>query len=191
MSPLFWTSWEAVARAAILAAGGYFGLVLFLRLAGKRSTSKLNQYDWAMTVALGSMLATTALSTSIPLAVGLTAFATVIALQFAIAWTVVRSETVRRFVEAEPRLLYYRGTFLRDRMRKERIAEQEIRVAVREAGQGTLDSVIAVILETSAELSVVVDGPEGDDLPALDDVLMPDEPGRDASPAGPEEAVAG
>lgn len=191
MSPLFWTSWEAVARAAILAAGGYFGLVLFLRLAGKRSTSKLNQYDWAMTVALGSMLATTALSTSIPLAVGLTAFATVIALQFAIAWTVVRSETVRSFVEAEPRLLYYRGTFLRDRMRKERIAEQEIRVAVREAGHGTLDSVIAVILETSAELSVVVDGPEGDDLPALDDVLMPDEPGRDASPAGPEEAVAG
>lgn len=191
MSPLFWTSWEAVARAAILAAGGYFGLVLFLRLAGKRSTSKLNQYDWAMTVALGSMLATTALSTSIPLAVGLTAFATVIALQFAIAWTVVRSETVRRFVEAEPRLLYYRGTFLRDRMRKERIAEQEIRVAVREAGHGTLDSVIAVILETSAELSVVVDGPEGDDLPALDDVLMPDEPGRDASPAGPEEEVAG
>lgn len=191
MSPLFWTSWEAVARAAILAAGGYFGLVLFLRLAGKRSTSKLNQYDWAMTVALGSMLATTALSTSIPLAVGLTAFATIIALQFAIAWTVVRSETVRGFVEAEPRLLYYRGTFLRDRMRKERIAEEEIRVAVREAGHGTLDSVIAVILETSAELSVVVDGPEGDDLPALDDVLMPDEPGGDASPAGPEEAVAG
>ncbi|MDX1660694.1 MAG: DUF421 domain-containing protein [Gemmatimonadota bacterium] len=155
MSSLFWTSWAAVLRAVVLAVGGYVGLVLFLRIAGKRSTSKLNQFDWAVTVALGSMLATVALSTSIPLAVGLAAFATVIFLQFAIAWLSVRSETVRQFVKAEPTLLYFRGEYLRESMRSERIAEEEIRAAAREAGHGSMRSVEAVVLETDAELSVL------------------------------------
>ena len=174
MSELWLGSWEAVIRAVVLAAGGYVGLVLLLRVAGKRATSKLNMFDWAVTVALGSMLATMALSPSVPLAVGLAAVATVIGLQYGIAWLTVRSELARMIVKAEPALLYYRGTFLRDRMRKERIAEEEIRAAVRSAGHGSLESVAAVILETSSDLSVLVADVEGDDLPTLTDVDVPE-----------------
>ncbi len=157
MAELFWTSWYAVARAAILAAGGYVSLVLLLRASGKRSTSKLNMFDWAMTVALGSMLATIALSTSVPLAAGITAFATLIGLQFLIAWLTARSSAVRTLVKAQPALLYHRGEFLRDQMRRERIAEEEIRAAVRESGYGSMESVQGVVLETDGELSILVE----------------------------------
>lgn len=175
MSELWWGTWEGVARAIVLATAGYFGLILLMRVAGKRATSKLNMFDWAVTVALGSMLATMALSPSVPLAVGLAAVATVLALQYGIAWLALRSKIVRGIVKAEPALLYYRGTFLRDRMRKERIAEEEIRAAVRGAGHGTLGPVTAVVLETSADLSILVEDADQEGLSTLEDVDVPDE----------------
>lgn len=174
MSELWWGSWEGVARAVVLTTGGYIGLVLLLRVAGKRATSKLNMFDWAVTVALGSMLATTALSPSVPLATGLAAVATVLALQFGISWLTLRSALVRKVVKADPALLYFRGEFLRDRMRKERIAEEEIRGAVREAGHGTMGSVAAVVLETNAKLSILVENVDQDDLTVLEDVTLPE-----------------
>lgn len=174
MSELWWGSWEGVTRAVVLTTGGYIGLVLLLRVAGKRATSKLNMFDWAVTVALGSMLATTALSPSVPLATGLAAVATVLALQFGISWLTLRSELVRKVVKADPALLYFRGEFLRDRMRKERITEEEIRGAVREAGHGTLESVAAVVLETNANLSILVENVDEEDLPVLEDVTPPE-----------------
>lgn len=174
MSELWWGSWEGVTRAVVLTTGGYVGLVLLLRVAGKRATSKLNMFDWAVTVALGSMLATTALSPSVPLATGLAAVATVLVLQFGISWLTLRSEFVRKVVKADPALLYFRGKFLRDRMRKERITEEEIRGAVREAGHGTLESVAAVVLETNANLSILVENVEQPDLPVLEDVTLPE-----------------
>lgn len=174
MSELWWGSWEGVARAVVLTTGGYIGLVLLLRVAGKRATSKLNMFDWAVTVALGSMLATTALSPSVPLATGLAAVATVLALQFGISWLTLRSALVRKVVKADPALLYFRGEFLRDRMRKERIAEEEIRGAVREAGHGTMESVAAVVLETNAKLSILVENVDQEDLTVLEDVTRPE-----------------
>lgn len=175
MSEIFWTSWEAVVRAMVLCAGGYAALVVFLRISGKRSTSKLNMFDWAMTVALGSMLASIALSTSIPLAAGIAALATLIGLQYVIAWLTVRSRTLRGVVKAEPSLLYHGGKFLRDRMRKERIAEEEIRAVVREAGYGTMDSIQAVVLETNSEMSILVNDFEGLEAGALEGVDKPDD----------------
>lgn len=174
MAELFWTSWYAVARAAILAAGGYVALVLLLRASGKRSTSKLNMFDWAMTVALGSMLATIALSNSVPLAAGITAFATLIGLQFLIAWLTARSSAVRSIVKAQPALLYHRGEFLRDQMRTERIAEEEIRAVVRESGYGSMESVQAVVLETDGELSILVEDFPGIEADLLEGVHKPD-----------------
>ena len=55
-------------------------------------------------------------------------------------------------------------------MRKERITEEEIRGAVREAGHGTLESVAAVVLETNANLSILVENVDEEDLPVLEDV---------------------
>lgn len=183
MTELFWTSWYAVTRAAILAAGGYVGLILLLRTSGKRSASKLNMFDWAMTVALGSMLATTALSSSVPLAAGIAAFATLIGLQYLIAWATARSSMVRSIVKARPALLYHRGEFLRDQMRKERIAEEEIRAVVREAGYGSMESVQAVVLETDSELSILVEDFQGLETDVFEGVHQPP-PARDGDPEG-------
>lgn len=165
----------AVGKTILVAVGAYVGLLVCLRIAGKRATAKLNEFDWAVTVALGSMLATTILSDTVPLAVGVAAFATVIGLQFLIAWLGVRSEAVRKVIKAEPSLLYYRGRFQRERMRKERITEEDVRSVLRSRGLASFDSVTAVILETSGDLSVVTEAPTNDDVvSSLQDVQVPE-----------------
>jgi uncharacterized membrane protein YcaP (DUF421 family) len=81
----------------------YAALVL-PRVSGKRTFSKMNAFDLVVTVALGSTLATILLSSDIALAEGVTAFVTLIGLQYLVAWLSCRSSMVSRLVKAEPRL---------------------------------------------------------------------------------------
>lgn len=173
MPDVLFRSWPRILEVLVAVVVAYLGLVLLLRMSGKRTTSKLNAFDWVVTVAMGSMLATVILSDTVALAEGLAAFAALIAMQYGIAWISIRSRRFRRLIKAEPTLLYYEGEFLHERMRSERISEEEIRAAVRESGLGSLASVLAVVLESNAELSVVTDSHPDPDVSTLQQVDLP------------------
>jgi uncharacterized membrane protein YcaP (DUF421 family) len=152
---MFFNGWFPILRVLIVGVCGYAALVLFLRISGKRTLSKLNAFDLVVTVSLGSTLATLLLSKDVVLAEGAAAFALLIALQYIVAWLSVRSSMVSRLVKSEPRLLFYDGGFLRDAMRRERVTEGEVLAAIREAGLAGTDEVQAVVLETASTVSVV------------------------------------
>ena len=155
---MFFDGWGGLARVALVGVLAYAGLVLLLRISGKRTLSKMNAFDLVVTVALGSTLATILLSSSVALAEGLLAFALLIFLQFAVTWVSVRSRAVRRLVKNEPRLLAYEGEFLHDAMRTERVTEEEVEAAVRQQGVGDLGDVGAAVLETDGSVTVVQRG---------------------------------
>lgn len=133
----------------------YVGLVLFLRISGKRTLTKLNAFDLVVTVALGSTLATILLDSNISLLEGLTAFGLLIAMQYFITFLAIRSDSFNKFIKSEPRLLYLNGEFLKAAMKKERIHEIEILQSVRTQGKGSMEEVQAVILETDGSMSVI------------------------------------
>ena len=108
-----------------------------------------------VTVALGSTLATVLLSKDVALSEGVTALGLLISLQYVVAWLSVRSGRVSQLVKAEPALLFYRGQFMRDAMRRERVTEEEVVAAVREQGVASLEGVEAVVLETAGTVSVL------------------------------------
>lgn len=152
---MFFDSWSGLLRVLVVGVSAYAALILLLRVSGKRTLSKMNSFDFVVTIALGSTLATVLLSKDVALAEGITAFALLIFLQFAITWLSVRSKTVRRLVKDEPRLLFHRGEFLHSAMREVRVTPEEIRQAVRTGGNAELDDVGAVVLETDGTLSVM------------------------------------
>ena len=170
---MFFDNWQGLLRVLVVGTASYVALVAMLRVAGKRTLSKLNAFDLVVTVALGSTLATVLLTKDVALAEGLLAFALLIVLQFAVAWLQSRSPTFNRLVSAEPTLLYYRGQFLRAALRRQRLTEGEIRTAVRQKGLASLDDVEAVVLESGADLSVVTRGSPP--------TAMQDVPGADAA----------
>lgn len=155
---MFFESWASLGRVAVNGALAYVGLVLLLRVSGKRTLSKLNAFDLVVTVALGSTLATVLLSREVPLLNGLLAFALLIFAQFAITWVSTRSHGFRNVITSRPRLLVFQGEILDDALRQERLTEAEIQAAVRGSGMSTLAEVGAVILESDASLHVLPRG---------------------------------
>ena len=152
---LLFDGWAPIARTLALGAGAYAALVLLLRVSGKRTLSKFNAFDFVVTVALGSTLATVLLSDRVSLAQGVTAFGVLVALQLVVTWLSVRSAHVRAVVKGEPTLLLHRGEFLAGAMRRERVTRDEVLAALRSQGVAAASDVEAAVLETDGSITVV------------------------------------
>src|ERR671917_1435538 len=109
---MLFDTWLELGRVVLVGILAYLALVLFLRLSGKRTLSKMNAFDLVVTVALGSTLATVLLSKDVALAEGVLAFMLLIFLQFAIAWLSVRSDAFQGIVKSQPKLLLHCGRLL-------------------------------------------------------------------------------
>lgn len=172
---MFFNDWTAIARVAITGLASYAALVFLLRISGKRTLTKMNAFDFVVTVALGSTLASVLLSRDVPLAEGLTAFALLLLVQYVITWLSVRSQTVSHLVKSTPRLLFHRGKFLEEAMKQERINKEEILQAVRSRGFLSLERVGAVVLETDGSISVMQSSDQSEFPSALSNVRCIDE----------------
>lgn len=155
---MFFNGWSGILRLLLVGVPAYIALVLLLRVSGKRTLSKLNAFDFVVTVAFGSILATALLDRTLPLLEVVAAFVLLVLLQLMVTWSAVRSRTVDRIVKNEPALLYHDGSFLHDAMRRERVTEGEILAAARSQGHGDVASVRSVVLETDGTLSVIRKG---------------------------------
>ncbi|MDQ4044771.1 MAG: DUF421 domain-containing protein [Chloroflexota bacterium] len=148
-------NWAGLSRTLLVGTLAYVGLVLMLRISGKRTLSKMNAFDFVVTVAMGSTLASTLLSQSVALVEGLLAMGLLISLQYVITWLSVRSDTVARLVKDEPTLIYHRGRYLDGQLKRMRVTRSEVQAAVRQIGKLSMDAVDAVVLETDGTFSVL------------------------------------
>lgn len=133
----------------------YIAVVFMLRLSGKRTLAKWNSFDFVVTIALGSVLASTILSNKDTFGKGLISFALLVLFQYIITWISVRSSIIQKLIKAEPSLLLYRGEMKHDVMKRERVAEGEILAAIRTNGVSAIEDVDAVVLETDGSFSVI------------------------------------
>jgi uncharacterized membrane protein YcaP (DUF421 family) len=161
MEDALFRDWSVLLRTGVVGVLAYASLLFILRISGQRTLSKMNAFDFVVTVALGSTLATILLNRDVALAEGALAFAVLVGLQYLITWSSVRARWVRRIVTGEPILLLYRGDFLPEALRRARVTEEEIMAAVRSAGLSGLEQAQAVVLETDGSVSVVRAGGSG------------------------------
>jgi uncharacterized membrane protein YcaP (DUF421 family) len=148
-------NWSDAVRAVISGVVAYTTLVALLRISGKRTVAKWNAFDLIVTVALGSTLASTIVSGTVPVMQGAGAFVVLIALQFAITWASVRVNLIHRVIKAQPALLVREGKLEHETMRRERVTEDEVLTAARRRGFGDLRKVDAIVLETDGSFSVI------------------------------------
>ena len=153
---MLFQNWSGIIRTILVGSMAYTTLVVFLRISGKRTLSKLNAFDLVVTVALGSTLSAIILQESVALAEGATALALLIFLQFVVTFWSVRSERFAKTLRAEPTLLVRNGEFCVEAMRHQRVIPDEVRSAVRAAGGNDVTEVQAVILESDGTLSVIL-----------------------------------
>ena len=153
MPEYFFESWAALLRILITSVAGYVGLVVMLRLSGNRTLSKMNSFDFIITITLGSLFSSGILQKEISLVGVLFAMATLIGLQFAVTFFAVRFKQVDRIIKGEPALLYSNGEFLHRAMTKARVTQDEILAGARKQGFSSLEQVKFVILEANGDVS--------------------------------------
>ena len=152
---MFFDDASGLARVLIVGPLAYLWLIAILRVSGKRTLAQLNAFDFIVTVALGSTLATVVLSSPVAWVEGALALALLAVLQLVVAWVSVHVRWVRDAVTSTPTVLLRDGIPDRDALTRQRISEQSVRQAVRSAGIGGLELVAAVVLEPNGTISVV------------------------------------
>jgi uncharacterized membrane protein YcaP (DUF421 family) len=152
---MWFDSWPQMGRILLVGIAAYAFLIVVIRLSGKRTLSQLNAFDFIVTVALGSTLATILLSSDVSWVDGATALVLLAGLQFVLAFVSSRVPAFRTVITAGPAVVLWHGEIRPDALRGARLSESEVRQAVRSSGRGDLSTVAAVVLETDGTLSVI------------------------------------
>jgi len=158
----FFDGWEPLLRIVVIGVLGYLSLVILLRIAGKRTMARMNTFDFVITVTLGASFGRVLTTREVGLAEVATAFSVLILLQYVVSWVRVRSPGIANVLDSPPTLLFFRGRFLRDAMRHERITEAELQNTIRKQGFGSFQEVEAVVLESDGRYAVVRSATAGD-----------------------------
>ena len=154
MEKWFEASWASIIAICITAVVIYLAVIVFTRLAGKRSFSKMSSFDFAMTVAIGSILASTILSKSVSLVQGIVGLAMVYILQIGIA-ILRRSSHIEKLVDNKPMLLMQGSTIIHENLKRARVTESDLRSKLREANVLEVSQVRAVVFEATGDISVL------------------------------------
>jgi len=130
-------------------------IILLARINGLRSFSKMSSFDFALTIASGSVLATL-MTTSDNFWPGFAALVALFAARYVISALRVRSgRLVEKMVDNRPIILMHEGRILDDNLRLARVTRADIRAKLREANALEPDRVRAVVMEATGDVSVL------------------------------------
>ena len=147
--------WGGMVGALIEAVVFYLYAILLLRVAGKTTVGTARIFDFVSTVAMGTIVGSTIISSSIALTTGLVGLTALVALQWSVAYASSHSGRFYRITTNTPRLLYDGSRFLDENLNDERITRDDVKAKIRQSGHPNLESVAAVVLETTGNVAVI------------------------------------
>lgn len=131
----------------------YAAVIVAVRVNGLRSFSKMSSFDFAVTVATGSLIATVA-ATSTSLLNGLIALASIMGGQRLVA-SARRRLGAGRLVDNTPIVLMAGDRLIEEHLDRTRITPDDLRARLRQANIHRWSDVRAVVLETTGDISVL------------------------------------
>lgn len=166
-----WAEWltaepSAMVMAMVSTIVVYVAIIVYTRLFGLRTFSKMSAFDFAMTIALGSLFASSISSPSPPILLSLFAFLLLFSGQKLIAMG-RRSSSLRHLIDNDPILLMVDGRIIDENLRRTNVTEGDLRAKLREANVLDFSQVKAVVFETTGDVSVLHGEPDEALNPAL------------------------
>jgi len=147
---------DVILRGFILTAVAMIWVVILVRINGLRSFSKMTNFDFVMTVAVGSLLAGASQSTNWNAFLQtLTAMAALFLVQYLAARFRKASNTFESLIQNQPVILMRDGEILDEALAETRVAKDDLIAKLREANVLDFSEVRAVVLETTGDISVL------------------------------------
>jgi len=140
-------------RQALYALLYYLGLVVMMRLAGKRLSGQTTTFDLVVLIQMAVVLQATALLPGV--AHASVFLATVFVAHLALARACARYEGLRHLVRGAPRRLVSRGAVIDRALAEEGISREELEAGLRKLGYASPEAVELAVLEETGHISAV------------------------------------
>ena len=131
----------------------YAGLILIVRINGVRSFAKISGHDFAVTVAIGSILATSVLSKEPSILQALLAIAALLFWKTII--TYMRTHLHFSIFDNEPCVVMRDGQIYHDALKRSNFTEDELFGKLRESNVLNLDQVRVAVVESTGDFSIL------------------------------------
>ena len=160
MGEWFGSSWQTIAYVVAGTVAMYVSTLAAARIAGRRTLTQLSAFDTIITIAIGSLLATTSVSRDASYAQGVAVLLTLLALQLVVGAGRRRFATLSRVVEFEPQVVVRDGELRLDRsLLGAQLTAEELESALRQHGVFDVANARIVVLEPTGKFSVAAGSP--------------------------------
>lgn len=149
------TSYPTVLIVFLSAIAIYIALMVFTRIAGLRSFSKMSSFDFAITIAIGAMVGAAIIAPDPPLLQAVAAIGSLYVLQALVNYLRSKSSFFSKWIDNNPLLLMQGTEILDQNLKKARVSRKELRYKLREANVTQLSQVKAVVLESTGDVNVL------------------------------------
>lgn len=149
MQLLWGETGEIILRSVI----SMIALFLLAKIIGPRQIGQLTFYDYILGITAGSVAGAFAIDTALPLWGGLFSLAVFGGASVAMSEAASKSIFCRRLFTGTPEILFYKGNFLEDNLRKNKLDINDVTGLCRSKGYFDLNDLEYIILETNGVLS--------------------------------------
>lgn len=130
-------------------------MIVIVRISGLRTFAKMSSFDFASTIAVGSILASVVMGTDQSIVKGSLALAAIIGFQTLFSLLKRRSDRLKRIISNSPMLIMDGDRILYDNLAKTNVSEEDLIAKLREANVRNFGEVLVAILESTGDVSVI------------------------------------
>ena len=136
-----------------------FGAIIIItRISGLRTFAKMSSFDFASTIAIGSILAAVVMNDNQSILKGSIALGGIVIFQSLFTLMMRKSALFKKHFTNKPILLMQNGIILHDNLNRTNVGEDALIAKLREANVINFNEVLAVVLETTGDMSVLHTG---------------------------------
>ena len=148
-------SLESIIWLILSVLGIFLIIVAITRVFGLRTFAKMSSFDFASTIAVGSVLASVIMNSNYSLLKGAIVLISIIGFQTLFSYLVRKSEFIQNLFTNKPQLIMWNGKILEDKLKKCNIGKDDLIAKLREANVHDFNEVRAVIFESTGDVSVL------------------------------------
>ncbi len=142
--------------AAIRASAVYLGLLIAMKLLGKRQTGEMQLSELVTTFLVSELATVPIVELDIPAAIPITALTVILSLEFIISFLVLKIPFVREFLEGKPSALINRGKLDKKELRRSRVSVDELMSEMRLQGISEPEEIYSATLESNGKMSFIL-----------------------------------
>lgn len=145
---------EKVVRPLIV----YFAMVLLLRIFGKRELAQLNPIDFVLLLLISEAVQNSIIGDDTSLSGGVIGVATLLGVNYLMAFIKFRVQPVERLIEGSPITLIENGKIDEKALRREMMTEDDLEVIAHEEGLDKADEIEKLTLDPNGTFLVDAKG---------------------------------